>query len=153
MSNIAARHLSESVQPLRIPTCRRLRASYFYSMDYRALLPAFANYFVIAGLVLYGYKLFAEYHERGKWAKNMTGLLAGLGMFTLATALLLTPDNVEILAFIARAKVSTPLVYLSSFFLLAAITAFGVITYLKPIRLWHERKIHRDLNRGLPRIP
>jgi hypothetical protein len=122
-------------------------------MDLRALISAFANYCVIAGLVFYGYKLFAEYHERGKWAKNMTGLLAGLGMYTLALALLLTPDNVEILAFIARAKVSTPLVYLSSAFLLVAIAAFGIITYLKPIRLWHERKIHRDLNRGLPKIP
>jgi hypothetical protein len=122
-------------------------------MDLRALISAFANYCVIAGLVFYGYKLFAEYHERGKWAKNMTGLLAGLGMYTLAVALLLTPDNVEILAFIARTRISTPLVYLSGGFLLAAMAAFGIITYLKPIRLWHERKIHRDLNRGLPKIP
>ena len=37
--------------------------------------------------------------------------------------------------------------------LLAAMAAFGVITYTKPLRLWHERKIESDLNRGLPKIP
>ncbi|HWR16917.1 MAG TPA: hypothetical protein VN577_18965 [Terriglobales bacterium] len=122
-------------------------------MDFRFAISAGANFFVIAGLVLYGYVLFAEYHERGKWAKNITGLLAGLGMLILALALLLTPSNAAIIAHMAETKASVALVWISSALLLAAIAAFGIITYLKPIRLWHERKIGRDLSRGLPKIP
>ena len=122
-------------------------------MDFSFAVRAGANFFVIAGLVLYGYGLFAEYHERGKWAKNITGLLAGLGMLILALALLLTPSNAEIVARISQTQAPLALVWISSVLLLAAMAAFGVITYRKPIRLWHERKIHRDLNRGLPKIP
>jgi hypothetical protein len=122
-------------------------------MDFRFALSAGANFFVIAGLVIYGYGLFAEYHERGKWAKNITGLLAGLGMLILAFALLLTPDNATVIAIMSQTKAATALVWISSGLLLAAIAAFGIITYTRPIRLWHERKIHRDLNRGLPKIP
>jgi hypothetical protein len=122
-------------------------------MDFRFAITAGANFFVIVGLVLYGYALFVEYHERGKWAKNITGLLAGLGMLILALALLLTPSNAEIISRIAMSKASVALVWISSALLLAAIGAFGIITYLKPIRLWHERKIQRDLHRGLPKIP
>jgi hypothetical protein len=124
-----------------------------FAMDFRFALSAGANFFVIAGLVLYGYGLFAEYHERGKWAKNITGLLAGLGMLILAFALLLTPDNAAIIAIMSQTHASVALVWISSGLLLAAIAAFGIITYTKPIRLWHERKIGRDLNRGLPKIP
>lgn len=122
-------------------------------MDFRFAVTAGANFFVIAGLIVYGYGLFAEYHERGKWAKNITGLLAGLGMLMLALALLLTPDNVAVIAMMSQTRASTALVWISSGLLLAAITAFGIITYTKPIRLWHERKIERDLNSGLPKIP
>ncbi len=122
-------------------------------MDYRFAIAAGANFFVIVGLIVYGYALFVEYHERGKWAKNITGLLAGLGMLILALALLLTPGNAAIIARMAQTKASTALVYISSGLLLAAIAAFGIITYARPIRLWHERKIERDLNRGLPKIP
>src|SRR5512147_1223233 len=117
-------------------------------MDFRFAITAGANFFVIAGLIIYGYGLFAEYHERGKWAKNITGLLAGLGMVILALALLLTPGNASIIAHIAQTRASTALVWISSGLLLAAIAAFGVITYMRPIRLWHERKIGRDLSRG-----
>jgi hypothetical protein len=122
-------------------------------MDFRFAVTAGANFFVIAGLIVYGYGLFAEYHERGKWAKNITGLLAGLGMLMLAFALLLTPDNVAVIAMMSQTRAATALVWISSGLLLAAITAFGIITYSKPIRLWHERKIERDLNSGLPKIP
>ncbi|HET9697114.1 MAG TPA: hypothetical protein VFP40_09635 [Terriglobales bacterium] len=122
-------------------------------MDLRFAITAGANFFVIVGLVIYGYGLFAEYHERGKWAKNITGLLAGLGMLLLALALLLTPGNAAVIAHMAQTKASTALVWISTALLLSAITAFGIITYAKPIRLWHERKIERDLNRGLPKIP
>jgi len=122
-------------------------------MDYRFALEAGANFFIIVGLIVYGYGLFVDYHERGKWAKNITGLLAGLGMLILALALLLTPGNALIITRMAQTKASTALVWISSGLLLAAIGAFGIITYARPIRLWHERKIGRDLSRGLPKIP
>ncbi|MFB3814983.1 MAG: hypothetical protein ACE14L_12820 [Terriglobales bacterium] len=113
----------------------------------------FANFLVIAGLVLYGFMLFAEYHARGRWAKNITGLLAGLGMLALALALLLTPQNAAVIMRIAQTSASTALTWISTALLLAAIAAFGIITYSRPLRLWHERKIERDLNRELPKIP
>jgi hypothetical protein len=112
-----------------------------------------ANFLLIAGLVLYGLTLFAEYHARGRWAKNITALLAGLGMVVLAFALLITPRNAQVILRIAETGASTVLLWISSGLLLAAIAAFGVITYSKPLRLWHERKIESDLNRGLPKIP
>jgi uncharacterized membrane protein len=122
-------------------------------MDYHFAITAGTNFFVIVGLIVYGYALFVEYHERGKWAKNITGLLAGLGMVMLALALLLTPGNADIIARIAQTKASTAFLWISSGLLLAAIAAFGIITYARPIRLWHERKIGRDLSSGLPKIP
>jgi|SRR4051794_15913871 hypothetical protein len=122
-------------------------------MEYRFAITAGANFFVIVGLIVYGYGLFVEYHERGKWAKNITGLLAGLGMLMLALSLLLTPGNADIIAHIAQTDASTALLWISSGLLLAAIAGFGIITYARPIRLWHERKIGRDLNSGLPKIP
>ena len=112
-----------------------------------------ANFVVIGGLLVYGFALFAEYHARGRWAKNVTGLLAGLGMLVLAAALLLTPQNADWILRVARSGISTLLVGISTGLLLAAMAAFGVITYSKPLRLWHERKIARDLNRELPKIP
>jgi hypothetical protein len=112
-----------------------------------------ANFVTIAGLVMYGFTLFAEYHARGRWAKNITGLLAGMGMLTLALALLLTPQNAAVLIRVARTSVSAVLIWISSGLLLAAMAAFGVITYSKPLRLWHENRIERDLNRELPKIP
>jgi hypothetical protein len=111
------------------------------------------NFFAIAALVVYGMRLFAEYHARGRWAKNVTSLLAGLGMFLLAFALLLTPQNANALARIAETKAPVVFLSISSGFLLAAIAAFGIITYSRPLRLWHERKIERDLKRDLPKIP
>jgi hypothetical protein len=71
----------------------------------------------------------------------------------LAFALILTPTNIAVLARIAQTGASTVFVGISTALLLAAIAAFGVITYAKPLRLWHERKIERDLNRELPKIP
>ncbi len=112
-----------------------------------------ANFLVIAGLVLYGFTLFAEYHARGRWAKNITGLLAGLGMVALAFALLITPRNAQIILRIAETGASAYFLWVSSGLLLAAIAAFGIITYSKPLRLWHERRIQSDLNRELPKIP
>ncbi len=111
------------------------------------------NFLLIGGLILYGFTLFAEYHARGKWAKNITGLLAGLGMLTLAFALVITPRNVDVIARIAATGASKVFLGVSTVLLLAAIGAFGLITYSKPFRLRHERKIERDLSRDLPKIP
>lgn len=112
-----------------------------------------ANFVLIAGLVLYGFTLFAEYYAKGRWAKNITGLLAGMGMLALAFALLITPQNAAVILRIAQTGFSSVFLWISSGLLLAAIAAFGIITYSKPLRLWHERRIESDLNRGLPKIP
>lgn len=112
-----------------------------------------ANLLLIAGLVLYGFTLFADYSARGRWAKNVTSLLASLGIFALALALLITPANAAILIRISQTEASKVLLGLSSFLLLLSIGAFGVITYSRPFRLRHEKKIDLELNRDLPKIP
>lgn len=112
-----------------------------------------ANFLLITGLVFYGFSFFAQYHATGKWAKNITSLLAGMGMLTLAFALVITPRNAEVIARIAETHASNVFLGISSFLLLAAIAAFGVITYWRPLRLRHERKLERDLSRELPKIP
>lgn len=111
------------------------------------------NFLLIGGLILYGFTLFAEYHAKGKWAKNVTGLLAGLGMLTLAFSLILTPENAQVVARIASTRASLVFLGLSSVLMLAAIAAFGLITYAKPFRLRHERRIETELNREFPKIP
>lgn len=122
----------------------------------QGLLPTLSiagNFLLIGGLIVCGFTLFASYHAKGKWAKNITGLLAGIGMLTLACALVLTPANAEVIARVASTKASAWFLWTSSVLLLAAIGAFGLITYAKPFRLRMERKIERDLNRDLPKIP
>jgi hypothetical protein len=111
------------------------------------------NFVLIGGLVLYGFALFAEYHATGKWAKNITGLLAGLGMLTLAFALVITPGNADVILRISHTKASIVFLSISSALLLAAIAAFGLITHARPFRLRMQRRIQRDLNRDLPKIP
>ena len=112
-----------------------------------------ANFLLIAGLVIYGFILFADYSARGRWAKNVTSLLASLGIFTLALALAMTPANAAILNRVSQTKASKVLLGFSSFLLLLSIGAFGMITYSRPFRLRHEKKIDRELNRDLPKIP
>jgi hypothetical protein len=74
-------------------------------------------------------------------------------MLTLAFALVITPGNAEVIIRIAQTKASIVFLCISSVLLLAAIAAFGLITYAKPFRLRMERRIQRDLNRDLPKIP
>lgn len=118
-----------------------------------SLISLVGNFIFIVGLVIYGFTLFAGYHATGKWAKNITELLGGLGMLTLAFALAITPANVRFLMWLAETKVSIVCLWISSFLLLAAMASYGIITYSRPFRLWHERRIRRDLNRDLPKIP
>lgn len=112
-----------------------------------------ANFLLIAGLVIYGFTLFADYSARGRWAKNVTSLLASLGVLTLALALAMTPANAAILNRVSQTKASKVLLGLSSFLLLLSMGAFGLITYSRPFRLRHEKKIDLELNRDLPKIP
>lgn len=111
------------------------------------------NFLLIGGLIVYGASLFASYHATGKWAKNVTNLLAGLGLVVLALALMLRPANAAVIARIAQTKAAMVLLWASSGLLLAAIAAFGIITYARPLRLLHERKLERDLSSELPKIP
>lgn len=122
-------------------------------MQLRSAIAIIVNYVLIGALTVYGLRLFAEYHAKGRWAKNVTSLLAGLGLLALAAALLLTPTNAAVLATISHTKIARMLLWASNTLLLAAIAAFGLITYSRPLRLWHERKIERDLQSELPKIP
>ncbi|PYP87043.1 MAG: hypothetical protein DMG65_17700 [Candidatus Angelobacter sp. Gp1-AA117] len=122
-------------------------------MDLKTWIAIVANFVVIAGLISYGFTLFAEYHAKGRWAKNVTGLLAGIGMLSLALSMLLTPRNALVILQVAQTSASRVFLVISSALLLAAIAAFGIINYSKPLRLWHERRIERDLRRELPKIP
>jgi hypothetical protein len=122
-------------------------------MDAKAWIAIVANFVVIAGLISYGFRLFAEYHATGRWAKNVTGLLAGVGMLALATSMLLTPRNALVILQVAQTGAARVFLVISSVLLMAAIAAFGIINYSRPLRLWHERRIERDLRRELPKIP
>ena len=122
-------------------------------MQLRAAVAIIVNFVIVGALIIYGFRLFAEYHAKGRWAKNVTSLLAGLGLMLLAAALLLTPTNISVLQQISHTKISRMLLWASNTLLLAAIAAFGLITYSRPLRLWHERKIESDLRRELPKIP
>jgi hypothetical protein len=121
-------------------------------MDAKTAIAVVTNFLIIGGLVLYGFALFAEYHARGRWAKNLTALLAGLGMLVLAFALMITPQNAEVITRIASTHASRVFLWLSTALLLAAIASFGIITFARPLRLELERKISRDLHRELPKV-
>jgi hypothetical protein len=121
-------------------------------MDLQTWIAIIANFVVVAGLISYGFTLFADYHASGRWAKNVTGLLAGIGMLALAVAMLLTPRNAMVILQVAQTGASRVFLVISSTLVLAAIGAFGIINYSKPLRLWHERRIGRALRRELPKI-
>jgi hypothetical protein len=121
-------------------------------MELGIAVSVIANFLIVAGLIAYGLRLFADYHARGRWAKNMTALLAGSGMLTLAFALVITPDNAAVILLIARTKAHMVFLVASTILLLAAICAFGIITYWKPGRLHRERQIEKGLQDELPKI-
>jgi hypothetical protein len=122
-------------------------------MELREAIGILANFALLTGLIVIGFRLFAQYHARGKWAKNITSLLAGTGLLVLAFALLLTPGNADVIARIAHTKANLVFLIASSALLLGAIAAYGLITYWKPLRLMHERKIEKDLKSELPKVP
>lgn len=122
-------------------------------MDAKAAIAVVTNFLVIGGLVAYGFALFAEYHARGRWAKNVTALLAGLGMLVLAFALMITPQNAEVIARIASTHASRVFLWVSTGLLLAAIASFGIVTFARPLRLELEHRLSRDRSSEIPKVP
>lgn len=122
-------------------------------MSVRVLIAVIANFAVMTALIVVAFRLFGRYHSSGKWAKNMTGLLAGIGMLLLALGLLITPRNAEIIADIANTRAYVFFLIASNTFLLSAIAAYGVITYWRPLRLRRERDIEKGLRDELPKVP
>jgi hypothetical protein len=116
-------------------------------------LSAIGNLIVIFGLVIYGVRLFLDYFRERRWARNMAALLGGMGLLFLAFALVFTPTNAAAIFYVAQAAVWRILLAVSTVFLLAAIIAFGLITYVKPLRLLHDRRAGRQLNREIGKIP
>ena len=96
-------------------------------MDAKAWIAIVANFVVIAGLISYGFRLFAEYHATGRWAKNVTGLLAGIGMLALATSMLLTPRNALVILQVAQTGAARVFLVISSLLLMAAIAIWGIL--------------------------
>jgi hypothetical protein len=112
----------------------------------------FANFCLMAALIVYAFRWFADYFTSGKWTKNITGLLAGIGFLLLSAAVLLTPQNAEVLVLIARTHAHLVFIAVSNAFLLGAIIAFGIINYRKPSRLKKQRSIEDALRNELPKI-
>ena len=112
----------------------------------------FANFCLMAGLIVYSFRWFATYYTSGKWTKNITGLLAGIGFLLLASALMLTPQNAEVLVLIAKTKAHLVFIVASNAFLISAMVAFGIINYRKPSRLKKQRSIEDLLKKELPNI-
>jgi hypothetical protein len=112
-----------------------------------------ANFLVMAVLIAYSFRWFATYFSSGRWAKNITGLLAGMGLILLAAALMLTPQNARVLLLVAQTKTYLVLLVASNALLLAAIAAFGIINYWRPLRLKWQQNIENELKSELPKIP
>ena len=65
-------------------------------MDLGDAIGVLANFAVLVGLIIVGFRLFAQYHSRGKWAKNITALLAGTGLLvSVPTALAGNPEAIR----------------------------------------------------------
>jgi hypothetical protein len=122
-------------------------------MSVRVFIAVIANFAVMTALIVIAFRLFGRYHSSGKWAKNITGLLSGIGMLLLALGLLITPRNAEVIAAVANTRVYLFFLIASNAFLLGAIAAYGLITYWKPLRLRRESDIEKGLRDELPKIP
>ena len=122
-------------------------------MGVRVLIAVAVNFAVMAALIVLAFRLFGRYHSSGKWAKNITGLLAGIGMLLLAIGLLITPRNADRIAAVAETKMYLVFLIASNVLLLGAMTAYGVITYWRPARLMREDSIEKGLRDELPKVP
>ncbi|MEO8727601.1 MAG: hypothetical protein ABI383_15930 [Acidobacteriaceae bacterium] len=106
------------------------------------------NVLLIFVLIYWGMAVLSDYFARGRVSRNITHLLGGIGLLGLALRCILSPGTAALLAFLAKTHLSTVLVGISTALLLTAIVAFGAITYWRPLRLWHERKLEEDLRRA-----
>jgi hypothetical protein len=122
-------------------------------MSVRVLIAMAVNFAVMSALIVVAFRLFGRYHSSGKWAKNITGLLAGIGMLLLALGLLVTPRNAEVITTIANTKTYLLFLISSNVLLLGAIAAYGLITYWRPVRLQREKHIEKELRDELPKVP
>jgi hypothetical protein len=122
-------------------------------MSVRVLIAVAANFAVMSALIVLAFRLFGRYHSSGKWAKNITGLLAGAGMLLLALGLLITPRNADVISEIANTKAYLFFLILSNALLVGAMAAYGVITYWRPSRLLRENSIEKGLRDELPKVP
>ena len=122
-------------------------------MEFREAIALLANFAAVAALVVIGLRMFAQYHSRGKWAKNVTSLLGGFGLLLLALALLITPRNADAITRISQTKAHLIFLIASSLLLIGAIAAYGIITYSRPFRLLREQQIEEGLRSELPKLP
>lgn len=122
-------------------------------MEFREAIALLANFAAVAALVVIGLRMFAQYHSRGKWAKNVSSLLGGIGLLLLAVAILITPRNADAITRIAHTKAYLIFLIGSSLLLIGAMAAYGLITYSKPLRLLREREIEEGLKSELPKLP
>src|SRR4051812_4771886 len=122
-------------------------------MSVRVLIVVIVNFAAMSALIVVAFRLFGRYHSSGKWAKNVTGLLSGIGMLLLALGLLITPRNAEIITEIAQTKTYLIFLIFSNALLVGAMAAYGVITYWRPGRLMREDSIEKGLRDELPKVP
>ena len=106
------------------------------------------NVLLIFGLVYWGMAVLSDYFAKGRVSRNITHLLGGTGLLLLAVRCMLSQRTAELLAYLATTQLSLVLVAMSTAMLLTAIIAFGAITYWKPLRLWHARKLRDELQRA-----
>src|SRR5207237_2989986 len=112
-------------------------------MGLHAVFSVIANLVLIALLIAYGLMFFAEYHARGRWAKNVTALLAGMGMMVLAFALIITPTSAALVDKVAKTNAADVFLGISSGLHLAAIAAYGLSAYNRPLGLRDQRNVEQ----------
>jgi len=95
-------------------------------LNFRTGAAVIANFLL---MTILGMRWFAAYFTGGRWAKNITGLLAGIGLLLLAAVLMLTPESAQVLLLVAHTRAYVVLLVASNPLLLAAIAAFGIINY------------------------
>src|SRR5258708_13850745 len=104
-------------------------------MDLRSSITVVANFVLIAGLISLGFSFFADYHAAGRWAKNVTGLLVGIGMLALAASMLLTPANAAVIVRVAQTRAPPVFLVISRGLVLPSLAAFWPFTYSPPLPL------------------
>jgi hypothetical protein len=121
-------------------------------MPYAFFISVAGYTILISVLIYWGMFSLSEYFSRGQYAKNITHLLGGAGLLALAASCLLSTTVTRALVFLASTQISVLLVTMSSLLLLSSIVVFGSITYGKPLRLWHERRLGHQLRNSSEKL-